>query len=273
MKDMRHAISGKVIVILSIYAGLLYAYLYGPIVMIVFLSFNRSSIIGFPFRGFTTGRYAEVFHTPEFLSALLNSVGVGLVAAAIATLLALGLALGFRRDFAFKSVIFNLVLLPIVMPGIVGGIVLLMFFGYLGVPFSLWTTVLVAHVNWVLPFAFLTLYPRVLAFDRSLEEAAMDLGARRIEVLWYVVAPIIRPALIATFLFSFSLSFDEFVRTLFVTGYQHTIPVMFWTKVVDELAPQLPAMAVIVILISTITSLVGALATTWARRRDAKSAA
>jgi ABC-type spermidine/putrescine transport system permease subunit II len=139
---------------------------------------------------------------------------------------------------------------------------LLMFFGYFNVHFSLWTTVTVAHVNWVLPFAFLTLYPRVHAFDRSLEEAAMDLGARRVEVFRYVIMPIIRPALIATFLFSFSLSFDEFIRTLFVSGYERTIPVMFWTMVVDELAPQLPAMAVLIILISALTSLVGALAAT-----------
>jgi ABC-type spermidine/putrescine transport system permease subunit II len=106
----------------------------------------------------------------------------------------------------------------------------------------------------------------VHAFDRSLEEAAMDLGARRVEVLRYVIMPIIRPALIATFLFSFSLSFDEFIRTLFVSGYERTIPVMFWTMVVDELAPQLPAMAVLIILISALTSLVGALAATRAGR-------
>jgi spermidine/putrescine transport system permease protein len=251
---------------LSVYAVLLYSFLYGPIVMIAFLSFNRSTIIGFPFRGFTVDWYVKVLHTPQFLGALLNSIGVGLVAGSIATVLALGLTLAFRRDFPLKSVVFNLVLLPIVMPGIVGGIVLLMFFGYFNVHFSLWTTVTVAHVNWVLPFAFLTLYPRVHAFDRSLEEAAMDLGARRVEVFRYVIMPIIRPALIATFLFSFSLSFDEFIRTLFVSGYERTIPVMFWTMVVDELAPQLPAMAVLIILISALTSLVGALAATRAGR-------
>jgi spermidine/putrescine transport system permease protein len=256
-------------IVLSVYALLLYMFLYGPIVMIAFLSFNRSTIIGFPFRGFTVDWYAKVLHTPQFLGALLNSIGVGLVAGSIATVLALGLTLAFRRDFPLKSVVFNLVLLPIVMPGIVGGIVLLMFFGYFNIRFSLWTTVTVAHVNWVLPFAFLTLYPRVHAFDRSLEEAAMDLGARRMEVLRYVIMPIIRPALIATFLFSFSLSFDEFIRTLFVSGYERTIPVMFWTMVVDELAPQLPAMAVLIILISALTSLVGALAATRAGRSAA----
>lgn len=262
----RHAISRMSMIALFVYAALLYVFLYGPIAMIAFLSFNRSTIIGFPFRGFTIDWYAKVLHTPQFVAALSHSVGVGLLAGSIATLLALGLTLAFRRDFPLKSFLFNLVILPIVMPGIVGGIVLLMFFAYFNVGFSLWTSVLVAHVNWVLPFAFLTLYPRVHAFDHSLEEAAMDLGARRFEVFRYVILPIIRPALVATFLFSFSLSFDEFIRTLFVTGYERTIPVMFWTMVVDELAPQLPAMAVLIILVSTVTSLIGALATTRAGR-------
>jgi spermidine/putrescine transport system permease protein len=251
---------------LWIYAGIFFAVLYGPLIMIGLLSFNHSNIIGFPFRGFSLVWYEKVFSTPAFVSALGNSIGVGLIAALVASILALLLALGFRRSFPFKVFVFNLVLAPIVMPGIVGGIVLLLFFGYFNFRPSLWTTVLVAHVNWVLPFAFLALYPRLHNFDRSLEEAAMDLGARSLGVFWHVVFPIVRPGLIATFLFSFSLSFDEFIRTLFVTGYDRTIPVMFWTMIVDELAPELPAMAVIIILVSATTSLLGVLASRQANR-------
>jgi ABC-type spermidine/putrescine transport system permease subunit II len=171
--------------------------------------------------------------------------------------LALSLALGFRHHFPGKSIVLYLILIPIIIPGIIGGIVLLIFFGYTDIRSSLWTTVLVAHVNWVLPFAFLTLFPRLHGFDRGLEEAAMDLGARPLEIFTKIIFPIVRPGVIATALFSFSLSFDEFVRTIFVTGYQRTIPVQFWGLIVDELAPELPAMAVIIIIISIITSLVG----------------
>ena len=147
--------------------------------------------------------------------------------------------------------------MPIIIPGIIGGIVLLIFFGYSEIRPSLWSTVLIAHVNWVLPFAFLTLYPRIHGFDKSLEEAAMDLGAKPFNIFFKVIIPIIKPGIIATILFSFSLSFDEFVRTIFVTGFERTIPVQFWGMIVDELAPQLPAMAVIIILISILTSMVG----------------
>lgn len=245
-------------VALWVYAIALYVFLYGPLLMIAAVSFNKSPIVGFPIRGFTLHWYHKAFATPEFMSAIVNSFGVGVVAAVAATSLALLLGLGFRKKFPFKTSLFNLVLLPIVMPGIVGGIVLLLFFGYLGIRPSLYTTVLVAHINWVLPFAFLTLYPRIHNFDGALEEAAMDLGARPFEVFWYVIFPIIRPALVATALFSFSLSFDEFVRTLFVTGYDRTIPVMFWSMIVDRLAPELPAMAVVIILISATMAFIGA---------------
>jgi ABC-type spermidine/putrescine transport system permease subunit II len=241
---------------LAIYAAFFFAVLYGPLVMIAVLSFNNSNVTGFPLRGFTLAWYEKVLATPEFITAFGSSIAIGLLAALAATSLALCLALGFRRHFPLKTAVFNLVLTPIVMPGIVGGIVLLLFFGYLNLRPSLWTTVLVAHINYVLPFAFLALYPRVHNFDRSLEEAAMDLGAQSLGVFWYVVFPIIRPGLIATFLFSFSLSFDEFIRTLFVTGYDRTVPVMFWSRIVDELTPELPAMAVLIILVSATTSLI-----------------
>jgi spermidine/putrescine transport system permease protein len=153
--------------------------------------------------------------------------------------------------------VLGLVLLPIVMPGIIGGIVLLIFFGYLGIRPGLYTTVLVAHVNWVLPFVFLTLNARLQGLDPALEEAAADLGARTHQIMLRVILPIIRPALIATLLFAFSLSFDEFVRTLFVIGYDRTIPVVFWISIVERVAPELPAMAIITILISTAGALLG----------------
>jgi ABC-type spermidine/putrescine transport system permease subunit II len=252
---------------LWIYAVGFYVFLYAPLLMIAVLSVNNSPIVGFPLQGFTLRWYQKVFETNEFLSAASNSFAVGAIAALVSTGLALLLGLGFRRKFPLKSALFNLVLMPIVMPGIVGGIVLLLFFGYLNVRPSLYTTVLIAHINWVLPFAFLTLYPRVHNFDNALEEAAMDLGARPHDVFVHVVFPIIRPAFIATTLFSFSLSFDEFVRTLFVTGYDRTIPVMFWSMIVDQLAPELPAMAVVIILISATMSLVGALVSHRANAR------
>lgn len=244
-------------VALITYAAAFYAFLYGPIAIIVLLSFNKSEATGLPFLGATTHWYRVVFSRSDLMRALFNSISVGVLSAAVATTIAFMLGLSFRRNFVGQRLVLGLVLLPIVMPGIIGGIVLLIFFGYLGVRPGLYTTVLVAHVNWVLPFVFLTLNARLQGLDRSLEEAAADLGARAHQVMLRVILPIIRPALIATLLFSFSLSFDEFIRTLFVIGYERTIPVVFWISIVERVAPELPAMAVITILISTAGALLG----------------
>ena len=148
-------------------------------------------------------------------------------------------------------------LVPIIIPGIVSGAVLLVFFGIAGVPYGLWTGALVAHVTWVLPFAFLTLYPRLAAFDQALEEAAMDLGASPWVVFKRIVFPLIKPAVIATVLFSFTLSFDEFVRTLFVIGAERTTPVYLWVLIVEQTAPFLPAAGVIIMLISVAVAAMG----------------
>lgn len=244
-------------VLLVIYAITFFIVLYAPLVTIGVLSFNDTEIIGFPIRGFTTRWYGAVLENPQLLAAFLNSILLGITAAFMATGLALLLAMAFRRDFRLKGAVLNLILAPVVVPGIVGGIILLIFFGYLGMRPSLWTTVLVAHVNWVLPFAFLTLYPRLHSFDTSVEEAAMDLGARRHQVFLHIVFPMIRPAVIATMLFSFSLSFDEFIRTIFVIGFDRTMPIQFWTMIVEELAPELPAMAVMIIVVSSVTAMLG----------------
>jgi ABC-type spermidine/putrescine transport system permease subunit II len=242
---------------LYLYAAVFFAALYAPLAIIVLLSANDSPAIGLPIRGWTSRWYTTVLGDPTMRDALLNSVLVGVLAAVISTTLALLLSLSFRRGVLGQRVIFQLILLPIILPGIVGGIVLLMFFGYLGARPGLYTTVAVAHIDWVLPFAFLTLHPRVRLLDRSIEEAASDLGAGSLAVFRRVVLPILAPALAATALFSFSLSFDEFIRTLFVIGFDRTIPVAFWGLAVEQLAPQLPAMAVVIVAISVVVSSIG----------------
>jgi ABC-type spermidine/putrescine transport system permease subunit II len=257
---------------LWIYAGAFFAFLYGPLLMIVVLSFNNSKIIGFPWNGFTTQWYQVVAQSQPLHAALANSIYVGAASAAISTALALALALAFRHDFRGKRLLLYLIITPIVVPGIIGGVVLLIFFGYLGVRPSLFTTVLVAHVNWVLPFAFLTLYPRLHKFDRAIEEAAMDLGARDWDVFWQIVFPIVRPALLATALFAFSLSFDEFIRTIFTVGSDRTIPVQFYVLIVEELTPELPAMAVCVVLLTIFASLIGFAFQRKADRMSARAA-
>jgi ABC-type spermidine/putrescine transport system permease subunit II len=206
--------------------------------------------MGFPFRGFTFRWYEEAYVASDFLRSLASSLLVGAASAVVSTALALSMAMSLRYAFPMKRVVVPLLLVPMITPGIVSGILMLVFFGLAGLPYGLWTAVLAAHVTWILPFAFFTLYPRLHKFDRSLEEAAMDLGAHRGVVFYRVLLPLIRPAIVATLLFAFTLSFDEFIRTLFVIGADRTTPIFLWLLVNDKLAPYLPAVGVIIMFIS-----------------------
>jgi len=242
---------------LMVYAAAFYAFLYVPILLLVALSFNDSQITGLPFKAFTLRWYVQVFNSTDMLLAIGSSVVLGILSAFIATTLALLLALGFRHEFPLKGLLMKIILMPVLIPGIVGGVIYLIFFGYGQIPFGLWTTALPVHITWVLPFAFLTLFPRMHGLDRSLEEAAADLGARPSTVFFRIILPIIKPGVVATTMFAFTLSFDEFIRTLFAIGSQRTVPVHLWSLLSDQMAPFLPAVGVIIMMISMIVSLIG----------------
>jgi len=237
-------------VALWVYAGTFFFVLYAPLVTIAVLSFNESEITGFPIAAFSLRWYRAVLGNPVLLAAFWHSVVVGVATALVATALALGLALAFRHDFRGKGVLLNLVLVPLVIPGIIGGIVLLIFFGYAEVRSSLMSTVLVAHVNWVLPFAFLTLYPRVHRFDQTLEEAAMDLGAPPLRVIWKVTLPLIAPGIAAAAMLSFALSLDDFIITLFNSGSQVTYPLYVYGARRAAFPPQINVLATSILVAS-----------------------
>lgn len=252
--------------VLAVYAGLFYVVLYLPILLLLVLSFNESQTIGLPMTGATLRWYGEVFGSQKMLASIANSVMLGIASSLIATMLALMLAMGFRQEFPFKGLLMKIILLPILIPGIVGGIIYLIFFGYTEIPFGVWTTALPVHVTWVLPFAFLTLFPRLHGFDRSIEEAAADLGARPFTAFRRIVFPMIKPGVVATVMFAFTLSFDEFIRTLFSIGSQRTVPVHLWSLLSDQMAPFLPAVGVVIMVISMLVSLAGFAASAHADR-------
>lgn len=256
--------------LLSVYAGTFFTVLYLPIVLLGMMSVNDSNLMTAQFVGFTWRWYRVVASNDALISSIGNSLAMGLVSSLIATALAVLVALGMREEFPLKRLVTKVMLLPIVIPGVVSGTIFLTFFGYGGVSPDLWTTVLAAHVTWVLPFAFLTIFPRIAGLDRTLEEAAMDLGATRWVVFGRVTLPMIRPAVIATVLFGFTLSFDEFIRTFFISGRSRTVPVYLWELLSDQMAPFLPAVGVVVTVISVLASLLGFAVSAWASRASGR---
>jgi spermidine/putrescine transport system permease protein len=241
---------------LALYTGTVVGALYLPIVVVALLSVNDASVPGFPIRHLTLRWFRLGLSSEAALAAIGNSIGVGVISATVATGLALMLALSVRRDLRIKGVILNVLFIPVILPGVVAGAAIFTMFRLLHLPISLWTSALCGHITYVLPFAFLSINSRLQDFDHSIEEAARDLGATARQVALKITIPMISPAIVAAWLFAFSLSFDEFVRTLLLTSYDRTLPIQFWYMIVETLAPEAPAMAVIIIVISVATSVV-----------------
>jgi spermidine/putrescine transport system permease protein len=243
---------------LSIRAGWVYFalvgfFLYLPIAMLIVFSFNDSTFLTFPLKGFTLRWYAEVLRTPELIRAITNTVVVGLAASLISTVLgAMSALLIARYDFPGRDAFISLASFPLVIPYVVLGVSLLLLLNQVGIPLSLWT-VTIGHVIINTPYAMLIIAARLAGFDPDLEEASMDLGASYWETLGRVTLPIAAPALAASLLSSFTTSFDEFALTFFLTGQENTLPIYLYSQLrFPSRLPLAITVAAIVIVASTI---------------------
>ena len=242
--------TGRLLSPLGLHAGLVFVFLYLPIVTIAVLSFHDSTVFALPWQGFTTRWYARALANPDLAVAFRNSLGLGLLTGFSAMVIGTAMALAFRVRFRGKPIVLGLILLPIMTPPIVHGVALLMFWRVGGMPLSLFGSAFIGHLTFVMPFVFLTIFPRAHRFDRSLEEAAMDLGASRVKTFWRVTFPLMRPGIIAGGVLAFTLSFDEFLRTLFLTSRDMTLPLFLWSMVTTDPSPQSSAVAAMITLFS-----------------------
>lgn len=222
--------------------------LYGPLVLLVVFSFNDSIIIALPFRGATMRWYEEALANARLLEALRNSVGVALVVTPICLLLGTLAAFGVTRfRYRLRGAVAGLVGAPLVVPWLLIGVGALLFFNRLRVPLSL-RTVAIMHVVCTFPLVAAIVSARLARFDRSQEEAALDLGARPREVLRYVVIPQLAPALAASAIFAFSWSFNNFEVSFFTSGFELTFPL--WVFSTLRHAQNLPVVNAISTLVS-----------------------
>ena len=232
------------------YAALLYLFVYAPVIYLVIFSFNDAAATTPPWRGLTLQWYRQIFSDGDLGRAFFNSLSLGLVTSAVSVTLGTLIALAFRWPFPGKPAVFALLLLPMLTPGIVFGVALTLLWRVLGLTPSLFTSTLVAHVTYTLPFAFLVVFTRLHRFDRSLEEAAMDLGADPLTTFRRVTLPLILPGLVAAAIFCFTLSFDEFIRTLFVIGNENTLPMYLWSMIMTDSTPQTNAVGSVIVAFS-----------------------
>jgi ABC-type spermidine/putrescine transport system permease subunit II len=250
---------GRALFALRLYAAAVYVFLYTPIAMLIVLSFNDSNSITLPWNRFSLRWYEALADNPSLFVSLQNSLLLGVCTASVATTVGILAALACRRPFRGRVALMRALLLPLVIPGLTIGVALLLMFHAIGLRPGLLTTTLVAHVGFTLPYVFVLMWTRLAGFDRSLEEAAMDLGADEFTVFWQVTFPLIRPGVIGSALFAFTLSFDEFIRTLFTIGRDNTLPIQIWSMLGSMVSPELNAIATLIVLGSVVLVVCGEL--------------
>jgi ABC-type spermidine/putrescine transport system permease subunit II len=242
-------------------------FLYLPIAFLIMFSFEDSKTIGLPWTGFSTRWYEGLPQNAQLLSALSNSVLVAIVVAVLATIVGTMAAFPLvRAGLRFPNAIRILVTMPIMLPGILIGIALLIFLTRaFGLRLSLLTVVL-GHLVFTTPYVVLIVAARLQGFDRALEWAAADLGASPARALREIVLPLISPAIMAGALIAVTLSIDEFIVTFFLIGPQLTLPIYIYTQIKVGVTPEVNAVATILLVATLAAFGLGALAYSQGRR-------
>jgi ABC-type spermidine/putrescine transport system permease subunit II len=247
--------------------GVLVVFLYLPIVFMVVFSFDDSATPTLPLQGLTLHWYDTMLNNPYLMEAVGNTLTVSVVVAILATIIGTMAAFVLVRGrLPYPNAIRIGFTMPIMVPGVLIGIALLIFFSSaLHVGLSL-GTVIAGQLVVTVPFVVLIVASRLQGFDRRLEWAAADLGASPRRTLRHVVLPLIAPAILAGALICVTLSIDEFVITWFTVGNQPTLPTYIYTKVKFGVTPEVNAVASVMLLATLLIFGVASLVLSRARR-------
>ncbi|HYD29425.1 MAG TPA: ABC transporter permease subunit [Azospirillaceae bacterium] len=235
-----------------------YAFLYVPILLLIVYSFNESRLVTV-WGGFSTRWYRALLENEQLLSAALLSLEVAAVTASGAVVLGTmaGLALARFGAFRGRSLFGGMITAPLVMPEVITGLSLLLLFVSLEQWFG-WpdgrgvTTITIAHITFTTAYVAVVIQSRLATMDESIEEAAMDLGARPAKVFFVITLPIISPAIVSGWLLAFTLSLDDVVIASFVSGPgSTTLPMVIFSSVRLGVSPQINALATIIVLVVT----------------------
>jgi ABC-type spermidine/putrescine transport system permease subunit II len=252
---------------LAFLAGAVMAFLYIPIAFLILFSFETADTPGLPITGLTLHWYGEMLHDSAIHTAVLNSIVVAVVVTLLATIIGTMAAFPLvRGGIRFPGTARLLFTMPIMIPGVLIGIGLLIFFRrvldlHLGL-----NTVIAGHLVFTTPFVVLIVAARLQGFDRRLEWAAADLGANSRQTLRLIVLPLIAPAIIAGALLSVTLSIDEFVISFFTIGPQLTLPLYIYTQIKFGVTPEVNAVATVILVVTLGSFAVGSFLLSRGRR-------
>jgi len=230
-----------------------FAFLYIPILSLVFFSFNESKL-GIRWTGFTTHWYGVLFGDAVLLRAFQNSLVVAIFTTILATVLGtVGAWLLFRYRFPARRALGLLIFIPMVMPEVLMGVSLLILFvklkNFAGIDSFGYVAMIIAHTTFCFPFVLVGVQARIEGIDPFLEEAAMDLGATPVTAFWKVIVPYLMPAIISGALMSSTLSFDEYIVSLFLTNADsQTLPLKVYGMAKKGLSPELNALSTLFVV-------------------------
>ena len=236
--------------LLAAYAVLVFAFIYLPIVVLIVYSFNRDGVGGFPPRHFTLAWYRQLFADSAIWDSIVNSLIVAAASVALSLTLGLLAALALdRASFPGKALFRRLVLLPLILPGIITGLSLLMFAVFAGMQLSLFS-VFLGHGTALISVATTELFAGLQKLDRAQEEASLDLGATPWQTFWRITLPNLKLSLIAAGLLIFTLSMDEIAVTFFLIGRDNTLPLEIWGRLRRGITPEINAISTLIFAVS-----------------------
>jgi putative spermidine/putrescine transport system permease protein len=239
---------------LAAFFALYVLFLYGPMSAIFILSFQEpTGGLTFPMNGVSLHWFAALLgqqRTGDFAGSFTRSIALAVLVLSITVVVSVMAGLAFRRRFLGSTLVFYMAIFSLIIPGLLLGLGVGLMFQFLGLKPAWFSSALGAQLTWTLPFGLLIMFAVFSRFDPSYEEAARDLGAGTWQTMWNVVLPILLPGIIAVALFGFTLSYDEFPRTLIPIGSRNTLPLEIWAMTTNVTSPALYALGTLTTAVS-----------------------
>ena len=236
----------------ALFVGVVFAYLYLPIAVLVANSFNASKY-GHRWGGFSLAWYEKLLNNDTLITAFTHSLTIALLSATAASIVGTLMAVAIHRyRFRFRQSASGALFVVMMSPDIVLAITFLVLFVALGMQLGFWT-LLLAHTTFCLPFVVITVFAQLRGLDDNLVEAARDLGASERRVFWHIILPLLAPSVAASWLLSFTLSLDDVIISSFVTGPQYEVlPIRVFSMVKVGVSPEVNVLATLLLLISMV---------------------
>ncbi len=258
--------------VFKLFIALFFVFLFSPLLVTIILAFNDSMFPSLPWKGFTLDWFfgkgpdkIGIFHDESNLRSIFTSIRVAVAVSALSTIVGTMAAFLFEHeDFKFKNFFYFLMLAPLVIPGVILGISILLFTNAVGLFFEdklgmdlrfltpgYWLVVF-GQFSFITTIVTMTISARLKKFDRTLEEAAYNLGASKFEVIWFITLKYLRPSIIGGAAIAFLMSFENFNTTLFLVGSDATLPINLYLQVRDGSTPVINAIAFLLIMVTSI---------------------